>query len=127
MMHYAEPASGNVIHEVETHDAAPTLEHPESDSGRFRCVALPLLLPGTSLTLQTKNTCYRMVVVDGAERRVRITGGKLFPEGADAQVIGAFDDESIKGGWIVEGYQLELSTPRGPVLTSVVESVDVAS
>ena len=64
---------------------------------------------------------------DGAERRVRITGGKLFPESTDAQVVGAFDDESVKGGWIVEGYQLELSTPSGPVLTSVVESVNVAS
>jgi hypothetical protein len=68
-----------------------------------------------------------MVVVDGTERRVRITGGRLFPESTDAQVIGAIDDESVKGGWIVEGFQLELSTPRGPVLTSVVEAVDVAS
>jgi hypothetical protein len=126
-MHHAEPASGTVIHEVETHDVAPRLEHVESDPSRFRCVALPLLLPGTALTLHTRNTCYRMVVVDGAERRVRITGGRLFPDSTDAQVIGAIDDETVKGGWIVEGFQLELSTPRGPVLTSVVESVDVAS
>jgi hypothetical protein len=126
-MRYAESAAANAMHEVETRDLAPRLEHLESDPSRFRCVALPLLLPGTSLTLHTRNTCYRIVVVDGSDRRVRISGGKLFPEGTEAQVVGAIDDESVKVGWIVEGYQLELSTQRGPVLTSTVESVDVAS
>ena len=126
-MRYAESAPAPVMHEVDSPLVAPSLEHLESDPARFRCVALPLLLPGTSLTLQTRNTCYRMVVVDGSERRVRISGGKLFPESTDAQVIGAIDDESVKLGWIVEGFQLELSTNRGPVLTSMVESVDVAA
>jgi hypothetical protein len=124
-MRHAEFASANVVREVEAPDLAP--EHLASDPGRFRGVALPLLLPGTSLTLHTRNTCYRMVVVDGSERRVRITGGRLFPEGTEATVVGAIDDESVKVGWIVAGFQLELSTQRGPVLTSIVESVDVAS
>jgi hypothetical protein len=110
-----------MMHEVES----PTLDRLESDPSRFRCVALPLLLPGTHLTLHTRNTCYRMVVVDGAERRVRITGGKLFPDSTEAEVIGATDDDNVKVGWIVEGFQLELSTRRGPVLTSTVETVDV--
>jgi hypothetical protein len=126
-MRHAEFTSANVVREVDTPDLAPSLEHLESDPGRFRGVALPLLLPGTSLTLHTRNTCYRMVVVDGSERRVLITGGRLFPEGTEATVIGAIDDENVKGGWIVAGFQLELSTQRGPVLTSIVESVDVAS
>lgn len=126
-MRHADPATSHVTHEVDTQNLAPGLDHLESDPARFRCVALPLLLPGTSLTLQTRNTCYRMVVVDGTERRVRITGGKLFPEDTDAQVVGAIDDESVKVGWIVEGFQLELTTQRGPVLTSTVETVDVAS
>jgi TATA-box binding protein (TBP) (component of TFIID and TFIIIB) len=126
-MGQTEFASANLVHEVETQDHALSLEHVESDPGRFRGVALPLLLPGTALTLHTRNTCYRMVVVDASERRVRITGGKLFPEGTEATVVGAIDDESVKVGWIVAGFQLELATPRGPVLTSVVESVGVAS
>jgi hypothetical protein len=126
-MRHAEPASHNVMHEVGLANPAHGLEHLESDPARFRCVALPLLLPGTALTLHTRNTCYRMVVVDGSERRVQITGGKLFPESTDAQVVGAIDDENVKAGWIVEGFQLELTTQRGPVLTSTVESVDVAS
>jgi hypothetical protein len=103
----------------------PSLDQVESDPTRFRSVALPLLLPGTLITLHTRNTCYRLVVIDGADRRVQISGGKLFPENTDAELIGAIDDEGVKTGWIVEGFQLELLTDRGPVLTSTVESVDV--
>ena len=106
---------------------APSLDQLESDPGRFRSVAIPLLLPGTVLSLHTRNTLYRIVVVDGTERRVQITGGKLFPEGTEAEIVGATDDETVKVGWIVEGFQLELTTNRGPVLTSTVEHVEVGA
>ena len=113
------------IHNVELPGLTPTLGEVDSDPTRFRSVALPLLLPGTLVTLHTRNTCYRIVVMDGSERRVQISGGKLFPEGTEAELIGAIDDDGVKVGWIVEGFQLELLTGRGPVLTSTVESVDV--
>lgn len=118
-------ASSPAVHPGDMVDPTPALSQLESDPSRFRTVALPLLLPGTLLTLHTRNTCYRLVVVDGSERRVQITGGKLFSESTDAEVIGAVDEEEVKAGWIVEGFQLELLTGRGPVLTSTVESVDV--
>ena len=118
-------APSPTVHPVDMADPTPALNQLESDPSRFRTVALPLLLPGTLLTLHTRNTCYRLVVVDGSERRVQITGGKLFSESTDAEVIGAVDEEEVKAGWIVEGFQLELLTGRGPVLTSTVESVDV--
>jgi hypothetical protein len=113
------------IHNVEVPGLTPSLDQIESDPNRFRSVALPLLLPGTLVTLHTRNTCYRLVVIEGAERRVEISGGKLFPDSTAAELIGATDDEGVKVGWIVEGFQLELLTDRGPVLTSVVESVEV--
>ena len=112
------------IHNVEMPGLTPSLDHVESDPNR-RSVAIPLLLPGTLLTLHTRNTCYRLVVIDGSERRVQISGGKLFPENTDVELIGAIDDEGVKVGWIVQGFQLELLSERGPVLTSSVESVDV--
>jgi len=121
----AQPDSVHLIHDVEIAALTPSLADVESDPARFRCVALPLLLPGTLLTLNTRNTCYRLMVVDGSERRVTITGGKLFERSTEAELIGAVDDESVKVGWVVEGFQLELLTARGPVLTSTVESVDV--
>jgi hypothetical protein len=121
----AQPGSLRSIHDAEVSAMTPSLAEVESDPARFRCVALPLLLPGTALTLNTRNTCYRLMVVNGSERRVTITGGKLFHESTDAELIGAVDDESVKVGWVIEGFQLELLTSRGPVLTSTVESVDV--
>ena len=121
-MRHSEPSPA--IHNVEMPGLTPSLDHVESDPNR-RSVALPLLLPGTLVTLHTRNTCYRLVVIDGSERRVQISGGKLFPENTDVELIGAIDDEGVKVGWIVQGFQLELLTERGPVLTSSVESVDV--
>ncbi len=122
-MRQSEPSPA--IHDVDMPGLSPSLDQLESDPSRYRSVALPLLLPGTLVTLHTRNTCYRLVVIDGAERRVQISGGKLFPDGTEAELIGATDDEGVKVGWIVEGFQLELLTARGPVLTSTVESVDV--
>lgn len=121
-MRHSEPSPA--IHNVEIPGLTPSLDHVESDPNH-RSVALPLLLPGTLVTLHTRNTCYRLVVIDGSERRVQISGGRLFPENTDAELIGATDDEGVKVGWIVQGFQLELLTARGPVLTSTVESVDV--
>jgi hypothetical protein len=66
-----------------------------------------------------------MEVMDGPARRVLISGGLLFPQGDEVEVIGATDDEGVRVGWIVEGLQIELSTVRGPVLTSIVESISV--
>jgi len=121
-MRHSEPSPA--IHNVEMPGLSPSLDHVESDPNR-RSVALPLLLPGTLVTLHTRNTCYRLVVIDGSERRVQISGGKLFPENTDVELIGAIDDDGVKVGWIVQGFQLELLSERGPVLTSSVESVDV--
>ncbi len=98
-------------------DAVPEARHP---------VALPLLLPGTMVTLRTKNTLYRLTVVDGPERQISICGGRLFQRNTDVQLIGALDgEEGVKLGWIVEGLQLQLMTTAGPVITSIVQSVEV--
>lgn len=105
-------------------DITKSLERIESGSGALS-VALPVLSPGTQITAHTRNTCYQMEVMDGPNRRVLISGGLLFPQGAEVEVIGATDDEGVRVGWIVEGLQIELSTVRGPVLTSIVESLSV--
>lgn len=105
-------------------DATKSLERAESGSTSLS-VSLPLLSPGTQITVHTRNTCYRMEVMDGSARRVMISGGLLFPQGDEVEVIGATDDDGVRVGWIVEGFQIELSTARGPVLTSIVESLSV--
>ena len=105
-------------------NVAKSLERVDVDSGSVS-VALPLLSPGTQITAHTRNTCYRMEVMDGPARRVMISGGLLFPQGAEVEVIGATDDEGVRVGLIVQGLQIELATVRGPVLTSIVETLSV--
>jgi hypothetical protein len=98
-------------------DAVPTVSHP---------VAVQLLLPGTLVTVRTRNSQYRLHVVDGRTRQVTVSGGWVFPVGTEAELLGALGaDGSPRLGWIIEGLQLQLLTKGGPVLTSVVESVEV--
>ena len=98
-------------------DAVPEVRRP---------VAVPLLLPGTMVTVRTRNTLYRLTVVDGQARQISICGGRLFARNTDVELLGALDGEDgVKPGWIVEGLQLQLLTSAGPVVTSVVESVEV--
>ena len=98
-------------------DTVPAVRHP---------VAVPMLLPGTLVTVHTRNTRHRFTVVDGPARQISICGGRLFHRNTDVQLLGALDgEEGVKDGWIVEGLQLQLMTSAGPVITSVVESVEV--
>lgn len=107
-------------------DAPTDIAAERFDPSAGRVVALPLLLEGTQLTLRTRNSCYRMVVVDGATRRVRISGGWVFPASTEVEVAGATGaGDGVKLGWIAEGLQLQLFTDFGPVVTSTVESIEV--
>ena len=111
-------------------EVSPTVsakDHIELEPTHGRGVALPSLSAGEVITVNTRNSCYRMQVLDGAARRVLITGGILFPDVTEVEVIGASDDAGVRDGFVVEGLQLELSTPRGPILTSTVLSLSVDS
>jgi hypothetical protein len=91
-----------------------------------RRTAIPLLLSGTVISIQTRNSRYRVVVVDGTARQVTIKGGWVFPEETEVTVVGASDgDGEVESGWIAEGLRLCLSTDRGPVVTSPVDSITV--
>jgi hypothetical protein len=89
-------------------------------------VALQSLAPGTVLDVQTRNSTYRMVVLDGSDRRVLVSGGRVFPEATEARIAGATaGGTAVKIGWIGKGLQLELSTDLGRVTTSRVASVEL--
>lgn len=112
--------------DAETYPSMPSFGFLDAIPAARRPVALPLLLPGTMVTVRTRNTTYRFVVVDGSARHISIQGGRLFPRATDVHLLGALDGEDgLKVGWIVEGLQLQLVTGEGPVITSIVESVDV--
>lgn len=113
----AEPETFRAVPSFGFLDTVPAVRHP---------VAVPLLLSGTVVTVRTRNTLYRLTVMDGPARQISICGGRLFHRNTDVQLLGALDgEEGVKDGWIVEGLQLQLMTSAGPVITSVVESVEV--
>ena len=70
-------------------DVIKTLDAFVGQSGLVQGVALQTLDPGTILTLHTRNSTYRLVVLDAARRRVLVTGGAYFPEQTEVRVEGA--------------------------------------
>src|SRR5262245_13052320 len=111
-------------------EIAPTVlakNRIELEPSHAQCVALQSLSAGDVITINTRDSCYRMQVIDAPARRVLITGGTLFPGSTEVEVIGAADGSGVRSGFVAEGMQLELSTARGPILTSMVVTLSVDS
>lgn len=123
-----------------TQDALPDdnahLKSPLANAGAFdphvaelaglSGVAFRSLEPGTVIVVNTRHTCYRLVVVNGSEQRALVTGGWLFPESTGVRVEGATGGGSVlKMGWIAVGLRLELSNGLRRITTSRVRSIVV--
>jgi len=97
--------------------------HDDTDSSGPG-ILVDALPQNARIVITTRNSCYRFVVIEGADRRVRITGGKLFPDATEIVLEGAVTrDGTIKPGWISVGLPLALSIGLRRVSTSRVESV----
>ncbi len=87
-------------------------------------VALESLAPGTTLVVETRNSRYRMTVLDPADRYVRIEGGALLPIATEAYVQGATSGGSlVRNGWIELGCRMELNCDARRITTSPVRSI----
>lgn len=103
-----------------------TLDHLARHSGVAQGVALEALEPGTVLTIGTRHSHYRLVVLDGARQRALVTGGAFFPASTEVRVNGAtFGGSALKIGWIGLGLRLELSFGEQRITTSRVESIAI--
>jgi hypothetical protein len=90
-------------------------------------VMLRDLQPGTVVNVDTRHSRYRIVVLDGAEQRVIVSGGR-FEDGTEVRADGATAGGSmLKTGWIGIGFCLELSHGHRRVLTSPVRTITVLS
>jgi hypothetical protein len=111
--------------------SGPVEPHPDRTSDRNDTersprpgVLVDVLTPHARIVVRTRNSCYHFEVVDAADRRVRITGGKLFPEATEMLLEGATTDAgSIKPGWISVGLPISLSSGLRRITTSRVESL----
>jgi hypothetical protein len=103
-----------------------TLDEFARDCGCDNGVTVSDLEPGTRITVVTKNSTYRLDVIDGAEGRATIVGGSVFPEHTAIRVEGATDGGSlIKSGWIGVGLRLELTSGMRRITTSRVKAVEI--
>jgi hypothetical protein len=81
---------------------------------------------GAVVNVHTTYSCYRLVVLDPADKRASVTGGRMFPESTEVRIEGATAGGSaIKPGWIGIGLRLEMCSVTNRITTSMVESVTI--
>lgn len=79
------------------------------------------LAPLDELEIFTRNSRYRITVVDPTRCRVLIEGGAFFPVLAEATIGGASCGGSmLKVGWIIQGFCLEVFYTGGRIVTTSV-------
>ena len=89
-------------------------------------VAVDSLEPGAALVVETRNSRYQFIVVDGPKRRVIVKGGAKFPMATPVRLDGATAGGSaLKLGWILVGLRLQVSQGRRRIRFSSVRSVAV--
>jgi hypothetical protein len=87
--------------------------------------ALPAL---RSLQIQTRNTDYRIVVIDGRRGDVLVTGGRFFPTPTRARLNGAtLGGSLLKWRGVYCGFRLELQIGTQVVVTTRVKTVTLAA
>ena len=120
MRHFERFESGSGLVEPPADRTRERSEDRPSRSG----ILVDALTPQARIIVTTRNSRYRFVVIDAADRRIQITGGKLFKEPTEMLLEGSIaDDGGFETGWIRVGLPLSLSTGLRRITTSRVESV----
>jgi len=103
-------------------DLTPDLHDDTVPSGP--AVLVDALPEQARIIITTRNSRYHFVVIEGSDRRVQITGGKLFPNATEMVLEGAITSSgAIRPGWITVGLPVALSIGLRRITTSCVESV----
>lgn len=104
--------------------SAPTTGRSSSDRTSRPGILVDILPRNARIVVTTRNSRYAIKVLDGADRRVSISGGKVFPDATEMLLEGATTDfGTIEPGWISVGSPITLSTGLRRITTSRVESV----
>ena len=107
-------------------EAALPISRSLEDGQTLTAVDLRSLPSGTELVVETRNTRYRVVMLDdGCEALVQ--GGRYFPQETTAGMLGCtFGGSLLNLGWIVKGLCMELSVCGKRIVTSRVRSISVS-
>jgi hypothetical protein len=89
---------------------------------------LDTLPPLRSLVVQTRNTDYRVTVIDGRRGEVLVTGGRFFPNPTRARLNGStLGGSLLKWRGVYCGFRLELQLGTQTIITTRVRSIAMAS
>ena len=95
-------------------------------SRRVTGVDVRSLQPGTEVVVDTRNSHYRFVTLDGSGCNALVQGGRYFVQEATARIEGSTVGGSLlKIGWIGLGLFLELSYCGKHIVTSRVRSIGI--
>ena len=79
-----------------------------------------------TLVVETRNTTYEIVVMDGRRAEILVRGGRFFPVYTRAHLAGASMGGSfLKLHGIYVGFSMELYGDREPIITSAVRSISL--
>lgn len=102
-----------------------TLDSFAAESSNREGVPVHALAEGAMLVVKTRHSSYRVVVVDGSQRLVRVQGG-VFPEPTTVRLCGATAGGSaVKIGWILVGLRMEFRVGTRRITSSPVHSVTI--
>ena len=83
------------------------------------------LSPLTDLSVQTRNSLYRILVVDPLKSRVLVRGGQFFPLLTEATLSGSsLGGSCLKVRWIGEGFCMEIHAEDLTITTSPVRAIE---
>ena len=106
------------------HLAART--HMETATSSLDGVAIPSLEPGTTLLVCTRNSRYRLTVLDSATDDVLVEGGRLFLDARPARLDGATaGGTALRTRWVGVGLRMEMSSGGKRITTSPVQSIEI--
>lgn len=79
-----------------------------------------------ALRFRTRNSIYRLWLLEPSAGRVLVQGGTFFPQPVEATIAGATAGGSmIKVGWILQGYNLEILREGQRIVTTPVRVIQI--
>lgn len=105
---------------------APNETSPLAGTEEVAAVNWSELLPGTAVQVQTQNSTYSLVKLDGVRTDTVVRGGSLFDAATEGRVEGSTAGGSlIRSCWILKDFRLEIAVGRRHVVTSPIRSIRV--
>ena len=102
-----------------------TLEGFSAESNDTTGLAIHTVDEGSTITVKTRHSRYRLVVLDRRQHLVCAEGG-IFTEPTVVRISGAtFGGSTLKVGWILEGLRVEFGIGPKQIVSSPVQSVVV--